>query len=122
VVSRNGATGAALAERYGLAYREALGDRRPGLLVNATPVGMAGGPDPDGLPAGEAAVDAARYVFDVVAAPAETPLLRRAAGNRRTVIAGVEVIALQAVEQFVLYTGVRPSDEQVHRASAFSLA
>ena len=122
VVARNRTTGAALAERYGLAYREALGDRRPGLLVNATPVGMAGGPDPDGLPADEAAIDAARYVFEVVAAPAETPLLRRAVGNRRMVIAGVEVIALQAVEQFVLYTGVRPSDEQVRRASAFSLA
>ena len=122
VVARNPTTGAALAERYGLAYREELGDARPGLLVNATPVGMAGGPDPDGLPAAEAVVDAARYVFDVVAAPAETPLLRRATRNRRTVITGAELIALQAVEQFVLYTGVRPSDDQVRRASDFSRA
>jgi shikimate dehydrogenase len=32
------------------------------------------------------------------------------------------VIALQAVEQFVLYTGIGPSDDQVRRASEFSRA
>jgi len=32
------------------------------------------------------------------------------------------VIALQAAEQFALYTGVRPTDEQVRRASEFSRA
>jgi shikimate dehydrogenase len=122
VVARNQATGTALAERYGLEYRGRLGDARPGLLVNATPVGMAGGPDPNGLPAEEAAVDAAGYVLDVVAAPAATPLIRRANDNRQTVISGVEVIALQAVEQFVLYTRVRPSDDEVRRASEFSRA
>jgi shikimate dehydrogenase len=122
VVARNQASGAALAGRYGFAYRDRLGDARPPLLVNATPVGMAGGPDPEGLPAGEAAVDAASYVFDVVAAPASTPLIRRAVANGQTAITGVEVIALQAAEQFVLYTGVRPSEEQVRRASELSRA
>ena len=44
-------------------------------------------------------------VFDVVAMPVETPLVRaaRAAGGK--VIHGGEVIALQAAEQFRLYTG-----------------
>jgi shikimate dehydrogenase len=36
------------------------------------------------------------------------------------VITGVEVIALQAAEQFELYTGVRPTQEQVRRASDFA--
>jgi hypothetical protein len=36
------------------------------------------------------------------------------------VITGLEVIALQALEQFVLYTGVRPTDEQVAAAVAFA--
>ena len=35
-------------------------------------------------------------------------------------ITGTEVIALQAVEQFVLYTGVRPTDDQGRRASELS--
>jgi shikimate dehydrogenase len=32
------------------------------------------------------------------------------------------VIALQAAEQFTLYTGVRPSADQVRRAGEFSRA
>ena len=42
--------------------------------------------------------------------------------RRFQVITGPEVIALQALEQFVLYTGVRPTDDQVRRASEFSRA
>jgi len=42
----------------------------------------------------------------------------RAAGKR--VITGLEVIAIQALEQFVLYTGVRPTDEQFQKAVAFA--
>ena len=67
-------------------------------------------------------VDAAGTVLDVVAVPALTPLVRRARAQDKQVIVGAEVIALQAVEQFVLYTGVRPSDDQVRRASEFSPA
>ena len=37
-------------------------------------------------------------------------------------ISGAEVIALQAAGQFELYTGVRPTPDQVRRASAFSRA
>jgi shikimate dehydrogenase len=42
----------------------------------------------------------------------------RAKGKR--VITGLEVIAIQALEQFVLYTGVRPTDEQFQAAVAFA--
>ncbi|MCP6280700.1 shikimate 5-dehydrogenase, partial [Klebsiella pneumoniae] len=35
-------------------------------------------------------------------------------------ISGAEVIALQAVEQFALYTGVRPDSALVAEASAFA--
>ena len=35
---------------------------------------------------------------------------------------GAEVIAVQAAEQFVLYTGVRPTPDQVQWASEFSRA
>jgi shikimate dehydrogenase len=122
VAARNARTGAALAERYGYAWRPELGASRPQLLVNATPVGMSGGPAADDLPVAPEVVDAAETVFDVIAVPATTPLVRRARAQGKQVITGAEVIALQAVEQFVLYTGVRPSDDQVRRASAFSRA
>jgi len=122
VVARNARTGAALADRYGFTWRAEVGSSRPQLLVNATPVGMSGGPAAADLPVAPEVVDAAETIMDVVALPALTPLVRRARAQGKQVITGTEVIALQAVEQFVLYTGVRPTDDQVRRASEFSRA
>ncbi len=62
----------------------------------------------------------ASVVFDVVALPAETPLIRTAQQRGKQTISGAEVIALQAVEQFALYTGVRPDSALVAEASAFA--
>lgn len=120
VVARNAETGRALAQTYGFEWQPDLGAARPQLLVNATPIGMAGGPESTALPFPEDAIEAAEAVFDVVAMPPETPLVEAATARGRTVITGAEVIALQAAEQFVLYTGVRPTDEQIRRASEFS--
>lgn len=120
VVARNRAAGVELAEHFGYGWRPDLGDDRPALIINATPIGMAGGAEADLLPIAPAVLASAETVFDVVAFPAETPLVRhsRAAGKR--VISGAEVLALQAAEQFALYTGVRPSLELVQQAAAFS--
>jgi shikimate dehydrogenase len=49
-------------------------------------------------------------------------MVQRAQARGATVITGAEVQSLQAAEQFVLYTGIRPSDEQVQEAAAFSRA
>ncbi len=123
VVARNAERGEALATEYGFAHRTEVGAARPGLIVNATPIGMAGGAEADGLAFDPDVVAAADVVFDVVAFPAETPLIALATDRRgTTVISGAEVIALQAAEQFELYTGVRPTPDQVSRASAFSRA
>ncbi|NED60200.1 shikimate 5-dehydrogenase, partial [Streptomyces sp. SID10244] len=61
-------------------------------------------------------------VFDVVAFPSDTPLIRRARAEGKRVITGAEVIALQAARQFERYTGVSLTREQVERASEFSRA
>lgn len=122
LVARNATTGRALAQRYGIAWQASVAEGLPagGLLVNASPVGMAGGLDADSPAFPVGAVDAAGAVLDVVATPAETPLVRRARLVGVPVITGADVLARQAAEQFVLYTGVRPSPEQVARAQAFS--
>jgi shikimate dehydrogenase len=117
VVARNENAGPALAGRYGFRWTPDLGPARPQMIVNATPVGMTGGPDESALPVPDAVVDAAHVVFDVVALPVETPLIRRARERGIDVITGAEVIALQAARQFELYTGVRPSDALVRWAS-----
>jgi shikimate dehydrogenase len=120
VVSRNRRTGPALAHKYRLRWRPDVGDRSPSLLVNATPVGMAGGPSADALPVDTGVIEAADTVFDVVAVPPDTPLVRVARGRGKHVITGDEVLTLQGVEQFVLYTGVRPDDDLIRRAAEFS--
>lgn len=120
VVARNEGTGRGLAQEYGYRWRANVGPDRPELIINATPVGMTGGPAVDDLPVDPDVVDAARIVFEVVAMPIATPLVRRARERGATVITGGEVQALQATEQFVLYTGIRPTNEQLARAAAFS--
>lgn len=121
VVSRNEPAGTKLAHRYGFAWRPCV-EEQPALVLNATPIGMAGGPEAGGLPVPGEVVDAASHVVDVVAIPAETPLVQRARAGGIPVTTGAQIMALQAAEQFRLYTGVRPTPEQIARAAAFSRA
>ncbi len=122
VVARSLERGRALAERYGFTAVSGLGDARPAVLVNASPVGTAGGPEAEQIAFGEEAVRAAATVLDVVYLPARTPLVRFAESLGLAVLRGDEVMRLQALEQFVLYTGVRPTDEQIDRAEEYASA
>ncbi|ALG84315.1 shikimate 5-dehydrogenase [Gordonia phthalatica] len=120
VIARNVATGSALAEKYGFRHATEVGDARPTTLVNATPIGMAGGPDSDGMPFAQGVIDAATGCLDVVAMPPETPLVRAMRARDAEVISGDAVIAGQAAAQFALYTGITPTPEQVGEASEYS--
>ncbi len=122
VVARNEATGRALAGRYGFGWQATLGAARPRMLVNVTPIGMRGGPEAEALSFPEEAVAKADVVFDVVAVPVETPLVRAGRAAGKTVITGGEVLVLQGLEQFVLYTGRRPTSEQVSAAAEYALS
>ena len=120
IVARNERAGRALAESLGYPWQAELGERRPQMLINVTPVGMDGGPEAGQLAYETEAIAAADIVFDVVAIPSETPLIMRGRAEGKQVITGLEVIALQALEQFVLYTGMRPTAEQFQQAVAFA--
>ncbi|WP_314191477.1 shikimate 5-dehydrogenase [uncultured Arthrobacter sp.] len=122
IIARNEAAGRALADLYGFAWRADLGagpDATADVVINVTPVGMAGGPEADALSFPAETIEAAKVVFDVVALPAETPLIKAAREAGKQVITGAEVATIQALEQFVLYTGIRPTEEQVGDAEAF---
>ena len=125
VVARNEEKGRALAGLYGFAWQAdddggGLADgTQAQVLVNVTPLGMRGA-DEDALSFPLPAIGAAELVFDVVAMPAETPLLKAARAAGKRVITGAEVASIQAEEQFVLYTGVRPDADLVREASEFS--
>src|SRR5450830_493791 len=120
IVARNEAAGRALAQSLGYQWQAQLGDLRPQMLINVTPIGMTGGAEADQLAFEADAVDQAQTLFDVVAIPAETPLIVRGRAQGKRVITGLEVIAIQALEQFVLYTGVRPTQAQFEKAVAFA--
>ncbi|WP_448434309.1 shikimate 5-dehydrogenase [Mycolicibacterium setense] len=120
VVARNAHAGRALAEALGYDYAPEVGTLTAPILVNVTPIGMADGPDEHRCAFEPATIQAASAVVDVVAMPAETPLIAAARAAGLPVITGAEVIALQAAEQFTRYTGVQPTAEQVAAASAFS--
>ncbi len=120
LVARNPVSGPELAEHLGYHWRPHLGGAAASIIVNVTPVGMAGGPEESDSPFGAETLAQADTVFDVVALPSETPLIVSARNAGKHVITGAEVIALQAAEQFERYTGVRPTAEQVAAASAFS--
>ncbi|WP_202915599.1 MULTISPECIES: shikimate 5-dehydrogenase [unclassified Mycolicibacterium] len=119
IVARNRETGGRLADRLGYRYAAEAGDGAD-VVVNVTPIGMAGGAEADDLAFETEVIAKAHTVFDVVALPSETPLIRAARTAGCPVITGAEVIALQAAEQFERYTGVRPTAEQVAAASVFS--
>lgn len=78
IIARNEETGRALAERYEYAWAPEVGNLRAPILVNVTPIGMAGGEESEELSYPQEAIAEAQVVFDVVAMPVETPLVRAA--------------------------------------------
>lgn len=120
VIARNEGNGKTLADLYGFEWRKELGSHRPQLLVNVTPIGMTGGQEANDLSFEEDAIAQADTIFDVVALPAETPLILKAKQMNKKIITGAEVFSIQALEQFVLYTGVRPTEQQFLKAAAFA--
>lgn len=119
IVARNEAAGGALAAQYGYTWRADLPEDGAPLLVNVTPLGMEGG-DADMLAFPRAMIEDCAIAFDVVAQPAQTPFIIAAEQAGKAIISGAEVIVLQAIEQFELYTGIRPSPELVIEATRFA--
>ncbi|MGC6342118.1 shikimate 5-dehydrogenase [Bisgaard Taxon 45] len=119
VYARNATTGQHLASLYGYRYINDLKDMRASILVNATPIGMCG-KEENLLAFPECLVDQANTIFDVVALPAQTPLIQYAKQRNKQTISGAEVIVLQAVEQFELYTHQRPNEALIAEAAEFA--
>ncbi|AKE41689.1 shikimate 5-dehydrogenase [Corynebacterium kutscheri] len=118
VVARNNVTGEELAQRYGWQYCTAVPEDAH-MLVNVTPLGM-NGTDQDAQAFSDEEIARASVIFDVVAFPVETPLIKAARAQGIPTITGGEVVALQAAEQFELYTGIRPSDELISAAEEYA--
>lgn len=98
------------AQALRIASPDEAAPERSGLLVNATPLGMAGRFE-EATPWPEARFRAGQVVYDLVYAPARTHLLREAEAAGAAVIGGMPMLRGQAARAFELWTGrAFPSD------------
>jgi shikimate dehydrogenase len=74
------------------------------ILINATPVGMKGGPE--GSPVLDDLISPGLTVFDMVYNPMKTPLLLSASIVGAKIIYGYEMLVYQGAAAFELWTGV----------------
>jgi 3-dehydroquinate dehydratase/shikimate dehydrogenase len=88
------------------------------IIINTTPVGMAGNKGAPILTADELR---AKIVFDLVYNPADTPLIRMARQQGLTVITGVEMFVMQGARQFEIWTGKPAPEEEMLRVVIHAL-
>lgn len=88
------------------------------VIVNATPVGMAG---IKSTPILEAKDLNARLVFDLVYNPLETPLIHMARQKGIPIITGIEMFVQQGARQFEIFTGKPAPEEEMFRVVLHAL-
>jgi 3-dehydroquinate dehydratase / shikimate dehydrogenase len=98
--------------------KEALAKTPFDVIINATPVGMAGN---KAAPLLEAKDLNTRYVFDLVYNPLETPLIRLARQQSIPIITGVEMFVQQGARQFEIFTGKPAPEEEMLRVVIHAL-
>jgi shikimate dehydrogenase len=81
------------------------------IVINSTSIGMT--PDTDQSPVPIEYLKSCQTVFDAVYTPMETKLLQDAKSKCCKTISGLEMFIYQAIYQFELHTGIRPTREQV---------
>jgi len=79
-------------------------------------------PQHDACPWPEALIRQAGYVVDSVAIPVQTRLIQTASRFGQKTVTGFEIIVIQSLEQFKLYTGVTPDDATMQAAKEYMLS
>jgi len=119
VVSRDPARAAAAAELAPAARPGAIDDASEmDVIINASPIGMSGGPDPDSSPVAPDVLMAGQVVVDIVYEPRTTPLLRAAEAVGAHPINGVGMLVHQAALAFERWTH-QPAPVAVMLRAAF---
>jgi shikimate dehydrogenase len=90
------------------------------LVVNATAVGMAGGPAPEALPLPLGWLPRSALVYDLVYRPMETPLLAAARQAGLATLGGLAMLIYQGAVAFELWTGQKAPLAQM-RAAAMAM-
>jgi 3-dehydroquinate dehydratase/shikimate dehydrogenase len=98
--------------------KDALAKTTFDVIINATPVGMAGN---KAAPILEAKDLNTRLVFDLVYNPLETPLIRMARQQSIPIITGIEMFVHQGARQFEIFTGKPAPEEEMFRVVLHAL-
>lgn len=125
VINRDPARAERLVAELGLAQVETVAAEQAAaacqaadLLVNATAVGMRGGPAPDAVPVPVGWLPRSGLVYDLVYRPTETPLLRAAMARGLSVLGGLAMLVYQGASAFELWTGLAAPVERMRAAAA----
>ena len=124
ILNRTPETAQKLAKQSGAKAikRDAVAKTHFDVIINATPIGMTGttSKNTPTTPLESAEINA-RYVFDLVYNPVETPFLRLARQKGIPVITGVEMFIQQGARQFEIWTGKPAPEEEMLRVVLHSL-
>jgi len=120
ILNRTAETAQKLAKQSGskTIKKEALAKTPFDVIINATPIGMAG---QKGAQLLEAKDLNTKLVFDLVYNPVETPLLRLARQQSIPIITGVEMFVQQGARQFEIWTGKPAPEEEMLRVVIHAL-
>jgi 3-dehydroquinate dehydratase/shikimate dehydrogenase len=120
ILNRTAETAQKLAKQSGAKTikKDALAKAPFDVIINATPVGMAG---IKSTPLLEAKDLNTKLVFDLVYNPLETPLLRLARQQSIPIITGIEMFVQQGARQFEIWTGKPAPEEEMLRVVIHAL-
>ncbi|MEG9436546.1 shikimate dehydrogenase [Edaphobacter sp. HDX4] len=120
ILNRTADTAQKLARQSGskTIKKEAVAKTEFDVIINATPIGMAG---QKAAPLLEGKDLNTKLVFDLVYNPLETPLIRLARQQSIPFITGVEMFVQQGARQFEIWTGKPAPEEEMLRVVIHSL-
>ena len=120
ILNRTAETAQKLARQSGskTIKKEAVAKTGFDVIINATPVGMAGN---KAAPILEAKDLNTKLVFDLVYNPLETPLIRLARQQSIPIITGVEMFVQQGARQCEIFTGKPAPEEEMFRVVLHAL-
>jgi 3-dehydroquinate dehydratase / shikimate dehydrogenase len=120
ILNRTSETAQKLARQSGskTIKKDAVAKTSFDVIINATPIGMAGIKAPQLLEAKDLNT---KLVFDLVYNPLETPLIRMARQKGIPIVTGVEMFVQQGARQFEIFTGKPAPEEEMLRVVIHAL-
>ncbi len=91
------------------------------LLINCTPVGMAGTQEEKDSPVSIELIPSGALVFDLVYNPVKTPLMIAAEKRGARVVGGLHMLVYQGAESFRLWTGAEAPRDVMRKAARAAL-